>query len=66
MGLLIVVPMFDTQITEVATTNVGVIHIGLALHLLPDGIRNGLGCEAVRSILALHTECGAKPEHDDG
>ena len=41
-----------------------IIHIGLALHLLPDGIRDGFRSKAIRNILALHTEYSAKPEHD--
>ena len=64
MGLLVVVPMEHTQIAQVATADVGIVYIRLALHLLPDGIGDGLGSEVLRNVLALHTECGAKPEQD--
>ena len=42
MGLLIVIPMEHAQIAQVGTLDVGIGHIGLALHLLPHGIGHGL------------------------
>ena len=64
MGLIVVVPMEHAQIAQVAPMDVGIVDIGLALHLLPDGIGDGLSRKTLRSILALHTERGAKPEQD--
>ena len=64
MGLTVVVPMEHAQIAQVATADVGIVDIALALHLLPDGIGDGLGRKAIRNVLALHT--GAKPEQDGG
>ena len=62
MGLMVVVPMEHAQIAQVATADVGIVDIGLALHLLPDGIGDGLGSKAIRSVLALHRS--TKPEQN--
>ena len=47
MGLMVVVPMEHAQIAQVATADVGIVDIGLALHLLPDGIGDGLGSKTI-------------------
>ena len=62
MRLSVVVPMHHPQVTEVAATNDIIGLKGLALHLLPDVVRNLLDGEPRRKILALRRTNDAEPE----
>ena len=62
MRLSVVVPMHQSQITQVATMDDIIGLISLALHLLPDAVRNLVDRETGRKILALRRKYATEPE----
>jgi hypothetical protein len=62
MSLSVVVPMHQSQVTQVAATYDIIWLPGFPLHLLPDTVGNLMDGEPSKKILALHRTNGAEPE----
>jgi hypothetical protein len=65
MSLTVIVPVQQFRVTEVFAPNDIIRLIGLALHPMPDAVRDLIDRKAIRNILALRRINAAEPEKNN-